>query len=384
MTSAIGMPNSKSVVKALPSQVSVDALGNLSVSGSVSAGNMGMFRNKIINGCMRVDQRKGGNAFSVQYVNTPLYGSVDRYIFYNDGFTAYLAQQVAISDLKSFSHALRITSNNTVATAPNASLAFLGQIIEGINVYNSMRFGTAYAAPSTLSFWVKSSVVGTYHARIQYYITIQNEYLIPYTISSANVWEYKMFVIPPALSPSVEESVLNTPCYVTFTLVSGQLSQGGSGLAWSKSNSYGTGNQANLFSSSTNTFWLTGLQYEVGTLATPFEVRPYDVELQLCKRYFQKLPNMIAHGLDSTSMLVQCIATVEFRSTPSPSLTTTSPVWESTPWSAAATASGVGLGGGHLNVLGGDILISGTFTPILVKNTVYIFNRDQLWMTAEL
>jgi len=140
----------------------------------------------------------------------------------------------------------------------------------------------------------------------------------------------------------------------------------------------------NFVSTNGATLYITGIQLEKGTIATPFEFRPYDVELQLCKRYFQKLPNMIAHGLDASSMLVQCIATVEFRSSPSPSLTTTSPVWESTPWSAAATASTVGLGGGHLNVLGGDILISGTFTPSLVKNTVYIFNRDQIWLSAEL
>jgi hypothetical protein len=193
-----------------------------------------------------------------------------------------------------------------------------------------------------------------------------------------------MFVIPPALSPSVEESLLNTLCYVSFTLASGQLSQGGSGLAWSKSNFYGTGNQANLFSNSTNTFWLTGLQYEVGTLATPFEVRPYDVELQLCKRYFQTVPNMLAHGLAATGMMLQYNAPVDFRSVPTPTLTTASPYWESVPWSAVGTSANVIALSGHLNFRGGDILLSGTFTPNLVANAVYILGQSQLWFTAEL
>ena len=354
----------------------LEVAGSAVVTGTVSSGTGLMFRNRVINGDMRIDQRNGGASVTNGVNDIWL---LDRFLTVCRLASKLSFQQSSIAP-PGFTYSLLVTSLTAYTPVTSDFYGFC-QRIEGYNI-GDLNWGTLNALPITISFWIRSSVSGNYVLNIQNAYT--RSYTVTYTISGVNAWQYVKLTIPGDIT-GTWNTTNGMGMRVWFDLGSSDTSYAVTTPGvWQAGDKVRVSGATNFVSTNGATLYITGIQLEKGTIATPFEFRPYDVELQLCKRYFQKLPNMIAHGLDASSMLVQCIATVEFRSSPSPSLTTTSPVWESTPWSAAATASTVGLGGGHLNVLGGDILISGTFTPSLVKNTVYIFNRDQIWLSAEL
>jgi len=119
-------------------------------------------------------------------------------------------------------------------------------------------------------------------------------------------------------------------------------------------------------------FDITGVQLELGSVATPFEVRPYPVELQMCMRYCQGYSRQIGVGIPGPLILIQITPFVQFRSTPIFSLKSTTIYFESTPWSAVGTITNAAILDGHMTQFGGDIAISATFSPALVNNYPYL------------
>ena len=238
------------------------------------------FRNKIINGSVIIDQR--GSA------TTPVVGtgySADRW-FFEDGCDAVFStgQSTDVPKGQGFSRSIKstVTTANTSVT-PN-EFSVLTYFIEGTDSA-SFAWGGTGAKAITASFWVKSSVAGTYSFTL-YNNGASRIYPASYTVNIPNTWEKKIIQIPGDtagtwLTTSGRGVVVNF-----YT----SLSSNFLGLStWNSSGIYGVVGQVNAAAAVGNTFAVTGLQIEEGSVATPFEHRPIGTELNLCRRYFYSI-----------------------------------------------------------------------------------------------
>ena len=250
-----------------------------------------VMRNRIINGAMVIDQRNNGASVTPAVAaNTYI---TDRWNIYPTQASKLTAQQrngvdstasnyEAGSVPVGFSNSLKITSSSSY-TVTAGDFFILRQFVEGFN-FADCNWGTANAKPVTLSFWVRSSLTGTFAASL-YNVDGTRSYPVNYTISSANVWEYKTITIAGDTTGTwvTNNGVGNT---VNFSLGAGSSFSGTSG-AWAGSFLPSTTGATSVVGTSGATFYITGVQLEVGTQATSFEYRQYGTELALCQRYYQ-------------------------------------------------------------------------------------------------
>jgi hypothetical protein len=233
---------------------------------------------------MVIDQRNAGAAVTVNNVGI---FSVDRWacIARPTGGGVYSAQQVSDAPT-GFSNSLKFTVT-TVDTSLGASdYYFAWQKIEGFNTAD-LSFGTASAKTVTLSFWVKSSITGQFST----FLMNQSElYAQPfaYTINAANTWEYKTITFSGATAGTWIGATNGTGLIAGFSLATGTSLQGTSGV-WTATSVYGSTGDVNWMATNGNTFQVTGVQLEVGTVATSFDFRSYGTELALCQRYFYSM-----------------------------------------------------------------------------------------------
>jgi len=242
-----------------------------------SGGNNFTMRNRVINGDMRIDQRNNGGSVTTSVLQSTTY-TVDRWCYYSDVVSKRTIQQSSDAPA-GFSKSLLVTVIATDTTGPQQ---FLRQSIEGLNMAD-LNWGTANASTVTLSFWVKSSVTGQMGGSIQ---NNGNSRSFPfaYTINSANTWEYKTVVI--AGDTTGTWLVTNgIGAHILFEHGVGyQKSAAGTWVALNTTSSTGS---VNLCATNGATWYVTGVQLEAGTTATPFENRPYSMELALCERYME-------------------------------------------------------------------------------------------------
>jgi len=239
------------------------------------------FRNRIINGDMRIDQRNAGAA-----VTGGATFPVDRFTTVFAGAGAFTAQRSTDAP-SGFTNSLLYT----VTTPGDATTTVRPeQRIEGFNTAD-FGWGTAAAQPVTVSFWVKSSVTGTYTVRLRNHVP-DRIYLATYTINAANTWEQKNITVPGDTTGTwlTDNSV---GLAVGFALALGTLSAGN---VWGTTGAAATG-QVNFMATNGATFYVTGVQLEKGTVATPFERRPFGTELALCQRYYYKVAPGVADSI---------------------------------------------------------------------------------------
>jgi hypothetical protein len=241
-------------------------------------------RNRIINGDMRIDQRNAGAAVT----NAAIGYYLDRFQtgYYGSGTGRMTVQQSSTAP-SGFNKSLSVTVT-TADAAPTSAFAYdiARHIVEGFNIAD-FEWGTANAKTVTLSFWVRSSVTGNFPL-IMYDNGRTVTYGDLYNIAAANTWEYKTMVIP---GPTIGTGWGTTNDFGTSVL----FGAGGSAsrtinTGWNASDGTAPSNvtgATQLIATNGATFFLTGLQLEVGSVATPFERRPYGTELALCQRYFQ-------------------------------------------------------------------------------------------------
>lgn len=274
-----------------------DGTGSLSVpaeSGTVvttASPSLGR-RNIIINGAMQVAQR-GTSAASTGW-GQQAYRTVDRWqTQFNASTTTGTATQEQITDQSTtigHPYYTRFTVDTAQTTVDSTARFTLKQVIEN-SVFNHLNWGTSAAKDLTLSFWVRSNITGTFSTAFRWHDSTGtvSSYTSEYTISTANTWEYKTISIPaPSLSTTAYSEFNVEAAQLRFSLMTGS-TQAGTVDAWqTPANTWGSSNQTNLFATSGNTFDITGVQLEVGSVATPFEHRSYGEELALCQRYYQQ------------------------------------------------------------------------------------------------
>jgi hypothetical protein len=180
---------------------------------------------------------------------------------------------------------LGITSSSAYSVG-SGDLFFLQQTIEGFNT-SDFGFGTANASTITMSFWVRSSLTGTFGGVVQNSAQNRN-YPFTFTISVANTWEQKSVTIVGDTTGTWVGATNGIGLRLLFALGTGSTYLGTAG-AWTSSEVYGATGQTNLVATNGATFYITGVQLETGSVATPFERRPYGTELALCQRYYQKI-----------------------------------------------------------------------------------------------
>jgi hypothetical protein len=249
------------------------------IGGVVASGYT--MKNRIINGAMVIDQRNAGA--SVTIPATASQYTVDRWTAASVSASKYSIQQNAasVTPPAGFSNYLGVTSLATTTLAAT-DYYFLVQPIEGYNVAD-LGFGTANAKTVTLSFWVRSSLTGTFGGAIQNSNSTRT-YPFSYTISSANNWTQISITIAGDTTGTwliTNGAGLN----VFFSLGMGS-TYSGTANTWASTNYISTTGATSVVGTNGATFYITGVQLEVGSQATSFEYRHYGIESSLCQRYY--------------------------------------------------------------------------------------------------
>jgi len=241
-----------------------------------------VFRNRIINGAMVIDQRNAGASVTPASGNTY---TLDRWVALTDQASKFSVEQTisGVSAPSGFTDYLGVTSLSayTVASGEQFQIA---QFVEGYNVAD-LGWGTASAKTVTLSFWVRSSLTGTFGGALQNSAS-DRSYPFSYSISSVNTWEYKTITITGDTS-GTWLTTSGRGIKVLLSLGTGSTYLGTAG-AWSASNVTSATGETKVLATNGATWYITGVQLEVGSTATSFDYRPYGTELALCQRYCYK------------------------------------------------------------------------------------------------
>lgn len=261
----------------------LDVNGTITAT-SVNTPNTFGFKNRIINGAMVIDQRNAGASYT--QVNGQY--SLDRWSGNSfDGGAATNKFSVIQSTTAptGFSNSLLVTS--LAATASGASNIFnIEQKIEGFN-FADFLYGTASAQTLTLSFWVRSSLTGTFGGALKN--SARNRaYPFTYTISAANTFEQKTITITGDTTGTWVGGTNGVGLWISFGLGVGTSFTEPANL-WGGGDQFSADGCVSLISTNGATWYITGVQLEKGSTATSFDVRPYGTELALCQRYYQKL-----------------------------------------------------------------------------------------------
>jgi hypothetical protein len=258
-----------------------DASGgsNAILYGVAAPANSMGFRNRIINGDMRIDQRYGGASI------TPLDGqyTLDRWVGFRSQASKFSVQQNAgaVTPPAGFTNYAGVVSLSAYSSLSGDYFGFQ-QSIEGLNSAD-LGFGTTAAQAVTLSFWVRSSLTGTLGGALRNSGNTRN-FCFSYSVAAANTWEFKKITIPGDTTGTwVTNNGLGIQ--VWFDLGSGSSLTGATG-SWSATQIIRPTGSVSLVGTNGATFYITGVQLEAGSVASPFERRDYGRELIMCQRYY--------------------------------------------------------------------------------------------------
>ena len=250
-------------------------------------------RNMIINGAMKVSQR--GTSFTGQTAGGY---TIDRMLFgMSSGLAGTWTFERSTDAPDGFGYSVKCTNTTAFPASPVAgAYMYFPHMIEGQDLQH-LKFGTSEAETTTMSFWVKSNVTGNYSFGILQNDNSLKQVVFGYTINAASTWEYKTITIPGDTA-GVIDSDIEKGLQLEWWLNSGTTYTGGSEQStWNtfdntsrNFNNPGVGNN-------TSDFWqITGIQFEVGDRATPFEHRSYGDELARCQRYYFKTYGYTKYG----------------------------------------------------------------------------------------
>jgi hypothetical protein len=241
------------------------------------------FKNRIINGAMMIDQRNAGASVTV---NSAAYTyTLDRWAGFGKSSAGVFTVARSSVAPNNFTNSALITVT-TASTPSGADLYGFRQAIEGFN-FADIGWGTSSAQPITISFWVRSSLTGTFGASV-FSNQTTDTYPFTYTISAANTWEQKTVTIQGRTSGSWNTTNGNG-INLWFCIGGGTTATANT---WNTTGDVLTpAGATNIIATNGATWQVTGVQLEKGSTATSFDYRPYGTELALCQRYAIKLNN---------------------------------------------------------------------------------------------
>jgi hypothetical protein len=262
--------------------ISINASGHVTVDGVAmpSSGPLSN-RNLIINGAMQVAQR----GTQVTGITNSGYRTVDRFTIPINALGTWTIDQSTDSP-NGFSNSLKFTCTTADASPATSDYIFIRQNIEAQNL-QSLGYGTADAKTMTLSFWVKSNKTGSASVDSRQLDNSNKLWSDTYSISAADTWEYKTLTIPGDTAGVIDNNN-DTGLYIDWWLNTGSTYIGGTAATTWSTSAENRRNPSNLGvgGATSDYFAITGVQLEVGSVATPFEHRSYGDELARCQRYY--------------------------------------------------------------------------------------------------
>jgi hypothetical protein len=292
----------------------------------LGAGNASIMKNRIINGAMVIDQRNAGASV------TPVDSSytLDRWFVRCSQASKFTIQQNAgsVTLPVGFSKYLGVTSTSAYSVA-SGDFFFNAQAIEGYNIAD-LGFGTASAKTITISFQVYSSLTGTFGGTLRN--GANNRYCpFSYTVSSANTWT-TISVTIAGDTTGTWATDNSAGLYVYFNLGTGSTYSGGTSGVWGSTTYFTPAGTVSVVGTNGATFYITGVQLEVGSSATGFEYVNYQTSLANCQRYcyVSSTPatTFAGYGAGTTDIRAAVPVPVNMRASPAPSITSgTSLAW---------------------------------------------------------
>jgi hypothetical protein len=268
-----------------------------------------VLKNRIINGDMRIDQRNAGASV------TPANGTytLDRWGVNQFASASKFSVQQSSTTPTGFNNSLIVTSLSAYSVAVG-DIYSIFQRIEGFNVAD-LGWGTANAQTVTLSFWVRSSLTGTFGGAFQNGDG-DRAYPFTYTISAANTWEQKTITVAGDTTGTwLKTNGLGLQ--ITFGLGVGSNRSATAG-SWQAGNFGSATGATSVVGTNGATWYLTGVQLEIGTSATPFERRLYNQELANCQRYYFKVDPTSSNeilGAMYNNTATRAVVTVNYHAT---------------------------------------------------------------------
>jgi hypothetical protein len=289
----------------------------------VSLNTVGM-KNIVINGDMSIFQR----STSASSLTGSGYHAPDRYRFSKSGFGTWTwSQSTDVPTSEGFGFSQKLDCTTADATPASSSQFKIEQKFEGQNL-QYLKKGTASALSLTASFWVKSTKTGTFILEL---FDVDNTRQISksYTVDVTDTWEKKTITFPGDTSGALDNDNGNSLTLFFWLGAGTDYSSGTLNTTWnSNTDANRAVGQVNIADSTSNDFYLTGVQLEAGTTASDFEFLPFDVNLGRCMRYCLVLgdtPNgldfskqgIVGHYFDATSFILEWFFQYPMRTTPS-------------------------------------------------------------------
>ena len=264
--------------------IAIDNSGHVQIDGQQlpTAGPLSN-RNLFINGEQKVDQRNAGSAVTLSSAAAFV---TDRWSAKINGGAATGQRVTDVPSGKGFVKSFKFDVTTADTSLGSNDEIFVQHLIEAQNL-SQLRYGTSEAQSITISFWVRSALTGDYGFYISE-LDAGRAYQTTYNISAADTWEYKTITIPGDTAGTINDDN-GAGFEVRWYLGVGSNKAGSSNQnAWGTdaSNRHPAG--TNLMASTSNDWFITGCQLEVGEKATPFEHRSYGDELARCQRYYQR------------------------------------------------------------------------------------------------
>ena len=275
-------------------------------------------RNILINGAMKVAQRSA----SVTGITGSGYNTVDRWRVSNGSAGTWTMAQTAVTDLPSFRHSLKMDCTTADGSLGSGDDLKIQQRFSGQDIQQFQK-GTASAKSWTMSFYVKGTTTGTYICQL--FDNDNNRFVSKsYTINVADTWEYKTITYPPDTTGVFGTSNGNN-LIVSWYLAAGSNQTSGSlQTAWGGNTAANKAvGQVNLAANTANDWQITGLQLEVGPVATEFEHEDFGVTLAKCQKYFFQLNGAASdrwgiggYVVGSSEARLDCVMPVTMRGIP--------------------------------------------------------------------